>query len=104
MEAQTVGLTFNINNMAELLITPLGDIIGPSSSTDNAAVRFDGTTGKLVQNSGVIIDDSNNISGVGTLSSGVITQSGATLDNTYVNVTGDTMTGQLLIDGSSDRQ
>jgi hypothetical protein len=35
---------------------------GPASSTDNAIVRFDGTTGKLVQNSGVIVDDSNNMS------------------------------------------
>jgi len=30
---------------------------GPASSTDNAIVRFDGTTGKLVQNSGATIDD-----------------------------------------------
>lgn len=29
----------------------------PSSSTDNAIVRFDGTTGKTVQNSGATIDD-----------------------------------------------
>lgn len=28
-----------------------GDVVGPGSSTDNALVRFDGTTGKLVQNS-----------------------------------------------------
>lgn len=28
----------------------LGDVVGPASSTDNAVVRFDGTTGKLVQN------------------------------------------------------
>jgi hypothetical protein len=33
--------------------------------TDNAIPRFDGTTGKFVQNSGVIIDDSNNV-GIGT--------------------------------------
>jgi len=28
-----------------------GDVVGPASSTDNAFTRFDGTTGKLVQNS-----------------------------------------------------
>jgi len=28
----------------------LGDVVGPASATDNAPVRFDGTTGKLVQN------------------------------------------------------
>ena len=34
---------------------------GPASATDNAIARFDGTTGKLVQNSGVEVDDSGNI-------------------------------------------
>lgn len=47
-----------------------GDVVGPSSSTDNAIVRFDGTTGKLVQNSSVAtLDDTGNIS----LSSGTTT-------------------------------
>jgi hypothetical protein len=39
-----------------------GDVVGPASSTDNAIARFDGTTGKLVQNSGATLDDSNNMS------------------------------------------
>lgn len=34
-----------------------GDVVGPASSTDNAIARFDGTTGKLIQNSAVTIDD-----------------------------------------------
>jgi hypothetical protein len=34
-----------------------GDVAGPSSSTDNAIARFDGTTGKLIQNSAVTVDD-----------------------------------------------
>lgn len=39
-----------------------GDVVGPGSSTDNAIARYDGTTGKLLQNSsGVTIDDNNNI-------------------------------------------
>jgi hypothetical protein len=44
-----------------------GDVVGPSSATDNAVARFDTTTGKLIQNSAVIVDDSNNMSGVNTL-------------------------------------
>ena len=36
-----------------------GDVVGPAVATDNAIVRFDATTGKLVQNSGVTISDSN---------------------------------------------
>jgi hypothetical protein len=48
-----------------------GDVVGPASATDNAIVRFNLTTGKLIQNSGATIDDSgnitaNNISGTNT--------------------------------------
>lgn len=34
-----------------------GDVLGPASSTDNALVRFDGTTGKLIQNSLMTLGD-----------------------------------------------
>jgi len=34
-----------------------GDVAGPASATDNAVARFDGTTGKLIQNSTVTIAD-----------------------------------------------
>jgi hypothetical protein len=34
-----------------------GDVVGPSSATDNALARFDVTTGKLIQNSAVTLDD-----------------------------------------------
>ena len=34
-----------------------GDVTGPASSTDNAVVRFDGVTGKLIQNSTVTLSD-----------------------------------------------
>lgn len=39
-----------------------GDTVGPASSTDNAAARFDGTTGKLLQNSALIIEDDGGLS------------------------------------------
>lgn len=41
-----------------------GDVVGPATSTDNAVVRFDGITGELIQNSGVIIDDADAMTGV----------------------------------------
>ena len=44
-----------------------GDVVGASSSTDNALVRFDGTTGKLIQNSVVTLDDTGNMAGVATI-------------------------------------
>ena len=41
-----------------------GDVVGPASSTDNAIARFDSTTGKLLQNSVTLIDDTGNASGI----------------------------------------
>lgn len=38
-----------------------GAVVGPIISTDNAVARFDSTTGKLIQNSLVTIDDSGSI-------------------------------------------
>jgi hypothetical protein len=34
-----------------------GDVVGPASATDNAIARYDLTTGKLIQNSVVTLDD-----------------------------------------------
>lgn len=41
-----------------------GGVVGPGLSTDNAIVRWDGTTGETIQNSLVTIDDSGNINAV----------------------------------------
>lgn len=38
-----------------------GDVSGPASATDNAIARFDLTTGKLIQDSLVTVDDSGSI-------------------------------------------
>jgi len=64
-----------------------GDVVGPSSSTDNALVRFDTTTGKLVQNSVGILSDTGAISGLTDISaSGSVTLSGGTANGvTYLN-------------------
>lgn len=51
-----------------------GDVVGPGSATDNAVARFDSTTGKLIQNSVVIIGDTGAVSGVAALTiTGVLT-------------------------------
>lgn len=39
-----------------------GDVVGPASSTDNAFARFDGVTGKLLQNSALTLSDTGIIS------------------------------------------
>lgn len=90
------------NTLAE---AGIGDTTGPGSSTDNAIARFDGTGGKTLQNSGITIDDSDNVSGLGTLTSasGTLTiDETASLSNYLQNVVEDT-TPQLGgdLDGQS---
>jgi len=48
-------------NGSDFVTIATGDLEGPASSTDNAITRFDGTTGKLVQNSSVTISDAGAI-------------------------------------------
>lgn len=55
-----------------------GDVVGPASSTDNAIARFDSTTGKLVQNSSVILDDNGRIRLGGADGSAMVDVIGAT--------------------------
>ncbi len=38
-----------------------GAVVGPASATDNAIARFDATTGKLIQNSGVTLGDDGSL-------------------------------------------
>jgi len=66
----TAGTGISITNGSgsiTVAATNNGDVVGPASSTDNAVVRYDGTTGKVVQNSSVTIDDSNNVGGLANL-------------------------------------
>jgi len=56
------GVTSSIQTQIDAILA--GDVEGPVSSTDNAMTRFDGITGRLLQNSGAILDDSNNLTGL----------------------------------------
>jgi hypothetical protein len=53
--------------------TTNGDVVGPASATDNAVARFDTTTGKLIQNSLVIIGDTGSVTGVNALTAESLT-------------------------------
>jgi hypothetical protein len=81
-----------------------GDVDGPASSTDNAVARFDGTTGKLIQNSLVTVSDTGAVAGVTTLAaSGAVTLSGGTANGvSYLNASKVLTTGSALtFDGTS---
>lgn len=57
----TLGSTGADTGTGDVTVNTTANVVGAASSTDNAVPRFDLTTGKLIQGSGVIIDDSNNI-------------------------------------------
>ena len=57
----------------------------PVSSTNTAVVRWSGTAGAVLQDSGVLIDGSNNITGAGTIGSGAITSTGG-ITGTQVDI------------------
>lgn len=66
--AQTTGFYYWNGSKWVLLKTPNTDEVGgPANSTDNAMVRFDGTSGKIIQNSGVIVNDNDEISEINNL-------------------------------------
>lgn len=83
-----------------------GDVVGPASATDNAIARFDGTTGKLIQNSVVTIADSTgDMAGVGTINTLVLPASNfvgltdsQTLTNKTINGASNTLTVRLAND------
>lgn len=79
-QGTNVTLTQSGNDISIASTGGTGDVVGPASATDNAVVRFDSTTGKLVQNSVVTIADSTgNMAGVGTLNTHTIPGGTSTL-------------------------
>ncbi len=80
--------------VALLDLAGTGNVTGPSSSTDNAIARYDGTTGALIQNSSVLIDDLGAISGVSDLSlSGQVLTGNGSETSPSLSFTSDTNTG-----------
>jgi hypothetical protein len=57
-------LTLSSGFPAWATLPPVGDVSGPASSTDNAIARFDSTTGKIIQNSGITLSDANALQNV----------------------------------------
>ncbi len=59
-----------------------GDVTGPGSSTDNALARFDGTTGKIIQNGVITEDDTGNLSQSAAVSGASLSITTANTSNT----------------------
>lgn len=85
-----------------------GSVTGPGASTDNALVRWNGADGTSIQNSAVIVDDSNNITGVTSITVG---QSGLHIfdtgdDHDLILASGENLTADhtlTFVLGDADR-
>lgn len=73
--SSSTGSLLNLSGNAIVYVSGIAEdfkdlVTGPASATDNALVRFDGTTGKLVQNSGTTLSDTGDLSVQGNLTVG----------------------------------
>lgn len=81
MSGDPINLEVEANPIAlDLQVGVAGVVTGPSSATDNAVVRYDGTTGKLLQSSPVTISDAGAIAGMTTVDGRDVSVDGAALD------------------------
>lgn len=73
-----------------------GDVVGPGSATDNAVARYDATTGKLIQSSSVIIDDSDAVTGITSLTVDNVSVDGGSISTTTGNMTFAAASGSII--------
>lgn len=79
-----------------------GDVTGPGSSNDNAIARYDGTTGKTIQNSGATIDDAGVITAAGLVTAGTVDGRDVSADGTLLDATAATvasLAANAIVDG-----
>jgi len=62
-------MMYNVNTIKDLAANSAGFVANPGSSTDNAVMRFDGTSGGLAQDSSVLIADDGTLSATQTVDS-----------------------------------
>jgi hypothetical protein len=81
-----------------------GDVVGPASATDNAITRFDGTTGKLIQNSVVTVGDTGIVAGasisgstntLSNIGNAALTNSAITINGTSTSLGGSISVGTV---------
>jgi len=88
----------------DLVNAPGGDVFGPSSSTDNAIARFNGTTGKLIQNSKATVQDGGAVVAQGFITNRIITDL-VTIPSNHVMITSSFSIesgGELVIESDAE--
>lgn len=91
----TLEKFYGYQNGAWTVLISTGGFAGPGSSTDNAIVRWDGTSGTIVQNSGITVNDNNhvNLPGYLTINTSGINTSGIVHIEGGVDTPINTITG-----------
>jgi uncharacterized protein YuzB (UPF0349 family) len=109
----TVSAVDPSTHAVTISITPgvgTGDVLGPSSATDNSVARFDNTTGKLIQDTGAnfVVSDAGVVSAGTWEGTTVAVDQGGTGQTSYTNgqllignTTGTTLTKAALSAGSN---
>lgn len=97
----TTNIATNTTNIAtntaaiSTINTTLGTVVvGPGSATDNALARFDGTTGKLVQNSEITLGDTD---GKLTRTAGISVSGTNTNDSAASGYVGELLTANATV-------
>jgi hypothetical protein len=80
-----------------------GDVVGPSSATDNALARFDSTTGKLIQNSVITQDDNGTLANVNAISLDTTPTSAPTTQGSIYWDSGN-LTPTVVLNANTDLQ
>ena len=75
-DAVSGNVTINDDGHDHTASSVSGFMLDAGTPVDNTLVRFDGTDGVTTQVSGITVDDSNNMSAIGTIDSGAITSTG----------------------------
>lgn len=90
------ALTTNAAGVLSWSTNIVGNVVGPATSTDQAIPRFNGTTGKIIQDSGVLIDNVNSVSNVANFTAKGINTNTPTGSSSAIDfMTGRTSTGAL---------
>ena len=114
--ADEVMTTNGAGTLSFSAVVGTGDVVGPASSTDNAVARFNLATGKLIQNSVVLVGDTGITTGItdltatGTATLTTVDINGGTIDGTTIGgavagagtFTTGTLTGNLVFDRTND--
>jgi hypothetical protein len=81
-----------------------GDVVGPASATDNAIARYDGTTGKLIQDSKTLVQDGGGIEAQGFITNKLITDTIVIHANQVMVTSGFSieLTGELVIEADGE--